>query len=282
MYVPKWFPGAGWKRDAIKWRKEKDALIQDMYNIGLENMRKDESTHIMVASLRKQALQLGLTEEEADDYVSQIAITMFAGGTDTTVSTLLMFFMAMVLYPDVKKKAQEEIDSVLGSTRLPKIEDKDQLGYVDRIVQETLRWAPVTPLAVPHACFQDDTYEGYHIPKGAIVIGNAWAISHDETVYMNPETFDPDRYLDPSTPPSPVFGWGRRRCPGVHLAHASLFITIASILMAFDIGTIKDESGKDVLPSGKMINAMVLIPEHFVLKITPRSASHEELLRHSF
>ncbi|CAE6452905.1 unnamed protein product [Rhizoctonia solani] len=110
---------------------------------------------------------------------------------------------------------------------------------------------------------------------------NAWAITHDETAYANPEAFDPDRYLDPSTPPSPVFGWGRRRCPGIHFAQGSLFITIASILMAFDIGVIKDDNGKDVLPSGKMINAMVLIPERFVFKLTPRSASHEELVRHS-
>ncbi|KAL5633648.1 hypothetical protein ACGC1H_003956 [Rhizoctonia solani] len=280
-YIPEWFPGARWKRDAIKWRMEKDALIQDMYKIGLENMRKDESTHIMVSSLRRHALQLGLTEQEADDYVAQIAITMFAGGADTTVSTLLMFLMAMVLYPEVKKKAQEEIDSVLGASRLPKIEDRDQLGYVDRIVQETLRWVPVTPMAVPHACFQDDTYEGYHIPKGAIVIGNAWAITRDETVYANPEAFNPDRYLDPATPPSPVFGWGRRRCPGVHFAQASLFIAIASILMTFNIETVKDENGKDRLPSGKMTNALVLIPEPFVFKLTPRSESHEELIRQS-
>ncbi|CAE6499134.1 unnamed protein product [Rhizoctonia solani] len=88
MYIPEWFPGAGWKRDAIKWRKEKDALIRDMYNIGLENMRKNGSAHIMVASLKRQALDLGLTEVEADDYVGQIAITMFAGGTDTVCTIL--------------------------------------------------------------------------------------------------------------------------------------------------------------------------------------------------
>ncbi|CAE6538376.1 unnamed protein product [Rhizoctonia solani] len=206
---------------------------------------------------------------------------MFAGGTDTTVCTLLMFFMAMILYPDIQRRAQEEIDTVLGSSRLPRVEDQAQLSYIDRIVQETLRWAPVTPTAVPHACFQDDTYKGYHIPKGAIVVGNAWAISRDETVYSNPETFDPDRYLNPSTPPSTVFGWGRRRCPGVHFAHASLFITIASILMTFNIENIKDENGRDLLPSGKMVNAMVLIPERFALKLTPRSSNHEELIRNS-
>ncbi|CAE6492252.1 unnamed protein product [Rhizoctonia solani] len=165
---------------------------------------------LMVTSLRADALKIGLTEDEADDYVAQIAITMFAGGTDTSVNTLIMFFMAMVLYPDVQKRAQAEIDSVLGHSRLPKVEDRAQLGYVDRVVQETLRWGPVTPLAVPHTCFKDDTYKGYRIPQGSVVTGNVWAMTRDETVYKDAEVFEPDRYLDPVTPASPVFGWGRR------------------------------------------------------------------------
>ncbi|QRW16686.1 cytochrome P450 family protein [Rhizoctonia solani] len=247
-HVPDWLPGAGWKRDS-----------------------NNEGAPVMVASLRADALEIGLTEDEADDYVSQIAITMFSGGTDTTVNTLIMFFMAMVLYPDVQKRAQAEIDSMLGHSRLPKVEDRPRLKYVDRVVQETLRWGPVTPI--------DDIYKSYRIPKGAIVMGNVWAMTCDKNVYKDPEVFEPDRYLDPATPFSPVFGWGRRRCPGIHLGQSSLFITIASILMTFDIGTIIDSDGKEVLPGGKMINAIVLTPERFEFELTPRSAKHEELIR---
>lgn len=57
-----------------------------------------------------------------------------------------MFFMAMLLFPNVQKKAQEEIDTVVGDSRLPTLEDQDQLQYVWRIVQEVLRWGPVTPI----------------------------------------------------------------------------------------------------------------------------------------
>ncbi|KAH7342129.1 cytochrome P450 [Rhizoctonia solani] len=280
-YVPEWFPGAGWKREVLKWRKEKDALLGDIYSIWLENMKKDEGTPIMVASLRANALKLGLTEEEADDYVQQIAFTMVAGGTDTTISTLLMFILAMVLYPEVQKKAQAELDSVIGNTRLPTFDDQDRLVYIDRLVQETLRWGPIAPLALPHTCYQDDIYKGYRIPKGAILFGNVWAMTRDETVYKHPEVFDPDRFLDAATPPSPLFGWGRRRCPGVHLGEASLFITIASILMTFNIGVAQDENGQDIIPSRNMIDSMILIPEPFVFKLTPRSAIHKELIRQS-
>ncbi|CUA71441.1 O-methylsterigmatocystin oxidoreductase [Rhizoctonia solani] len=278
-YVPEWFPGAGWKRDALKWRKEKESVMDELYKIGLENMKKDQAAHYVAGSLRAQAIDLGLTEAEADDYAKQISITILAGGADTTVGQLLMFLLAMVLHPEVQKKAQEELDFVIGSDRLPTLEDRTQLGYVERVVQETLRWAPVSPLAIPHTCFQDDTYKGYRIPKGAMVFGNVWAMTRDEMVYKNPEVFDPDRFLDEPTPPSPVFGWGRRRCPGTHFAGASLFITIASMLMSFNIGMAQDEHGKDVIPSGEMNNSTLLTPKNFIFKLTSRSSRHEELIQ---
>ncbi|CAE6348493.1 unnamed protein product [Rhizoctonia solani] len=275
-HIPKWFPGANWKRNVSNQREEKDSLIDELYNIALEKTKKDENTRLMVASLRGQALKLGLTEEEADDYVKQISITMFAGGTDTSVSTLMMFFMAILIYPEVQRKAQAELDSVIGADRLPSFQDRPRLGYIERIVQETLRWGPITPLALPHTCFQDDTYKGYRIPKGTIV-----AMTRDEKVYPNPEVFDPDRYLDLSTPLSPVFGWGRRRCPGTHFAEASLFIAIASILLTFNVEVAQDNDGKDVPPTGKLVNSLVLVPEKFMVKLTPRSTKHAELIRHS-
>ncbi|CUA67256.1 O-methylsterigmatocystin oxidoreductase [Rhizoctonia solani] len=277
-FIPEWFPGAGWKREASKWRREKEYVINETYNIGLNNMQKSESSHIMIASLQKQALKLGLADEEVDDYVKHILITLVGAGRETTVNTLLMFFLAMVLHPEVQKKAQEELDSVIGNTRLPNFEDRPQLVYIERVIQELLRWSPVIPLT-PHTCFQDDSYKGYHIPEGAILVGNIWAMTRDETVYKDPEAFDPDRFLEPSTPSAPTFGWGRRRCPGVHFAEASLFISIASILMAFDIGVAQDENGKDILPSGKVTNSLVLAPQPFMFRLSPRSTVHEELIR---
>ncbi|CAE6478773.1 unnamed protein product [Rhizoctonia solani] len=280
-YVPAWFPGAGWKREVLKWRKEKDSLIDELYNIGLENKKKNENSNIMVADLLRKALELGLTKEEAAEDAKQAAITLIGGSIETTVNTLMMFLLAMVLYPEEQRKAQEELDSVIGNERLPTFEDQANLGCIERIIQELLRWYPVAAFGIPHTCFEDDTYKGYHIPKGAIVVGNVWAMTRDETVYKNPEVFDPDRFLDPSLPPSPAFGWGRRRCPGNHIAQASLFISIASILMTFNIGPAQDKDGNDIRPNGKMVNSIVLTPEKFPLKLTPRSTKHEELIRES-
>jgi cytochrome P450 len=63
-----------------------------------------------------------------------------------TTSTLMVFILSMVLYPDVQKRAQAEIDSVIGTDRLPTFEDRASLPYVDAILRETLRWQPILPL----------------------------------------------------------------------------------------------------------------------------------------
>lgn len=84
--------------------------------------------------------------------------------------------MAMSLYPEVQRKAQEEIERVIGTDRLPTFDDRDNLPYVDAIVKEALRWHPVAPMGVPHMTTEDDIYEGYFIPKGALLLPNIWCV----------------------------------------------------------------------------------------------------------
>lgn len=65
-----------------------------------------------------------------------------------TVAAIYSFFLVMSLYPDVQKKAQDEIDSVIGNDRLPRFEDRDNLPYVDALVKEVFRFHPVAPLGM--------------------------------------------------------------------------------------------------------------------------------------
>ncbi|CAE6486149.1 unnamed protein product [Rhizoctonia solani] len=210
IYVPEWFPGAGWKRTAREWREQQEATVRDAFNWAKTRIESGTHEACILASLLAEGEKLGLSGRELDDYVSKIAITLFVGGADTTANTFLAFVMAMMLYPEAQRKAQEEIDNVIGTSRLPELEDQSQLPFTNRLIQEVLRWCPVVPIGVPHATTSEDLYQGFRIPKGAMVIGNIWAMSCDEKVYNNPEKFDPDRFLDPSVPPCPVFGFGRR------------------------------------------------------------------------
>lgn len=82
----------------------------------------------------------------------------------------------MTVYPEVQRKAQEEIDRVIGSERLPGFEDRENLPYIDAIVKEILRWNPVGPMGLPHMTTEDDIYEGYLIPKGAVILANIWSV----------------------------------------------------------------------------------------------------------
>lgn len=80
----------------------------------------------------------------------------------------------MTLYPEVQRKAQEEIDRILGGARLPTVVDRASLPYVDAVVKETLRWHPVAPMGIPHMSVKDDMYEGHLIPEGSLVLANIW------------------------------------------------------------------------------------------------------------
>ena len=78
--------------------------------------------------------------------------------------------LAMALFPDVQKKAQDELDRVVDPNRLPEFDDLDNMPYIRATVMEAMRWMPVTPFGVPHAVTQDDMYKAFHIPRGCVVI----------------------------------------------------------------------------------------------------------------
>jgi len=132
----------------------------------------------LVLRMRKSSSSLPLLycmEVGRSDYRPMTAINnLLIAGSDTTAATNASFVLAMTMHPETQKKAQEELDRVIGPDRLPTWEDRDQLPYIDAILKETLRWNTATPLGVPHAVIQDDVYESMLIPGGATVIPNIW------------------------------------------------------------------------------------------------------------
>ena len=80
----------------------------------------------------------------------------------------------MTLYPEIQKRAQDEIDRVVGRDRLPTFEDRAELPFLECIMRELYRWNPAAPMAVTHRLMKDDEYEGHFIPGGTTVIPNIW------------------------------------------------------------------------------------------------------------
>ncbi|CEL55993.1 O-methylsterigmatocystin oxidoreductase OS=Aspergillus flavus GN=ordA PE=3 SV=2 [Rhizoctonia solani AG-1 IB] len=270
-YVPVWLPGAGWKRVAQRWRKQKEDTMTALFNKTKEDVASGDYYPSIIASLLADPTTVGLLGKKTEEYLSNIGITLFVGGAETTSNVVLVFLIAMMLYPETQRRAQTEIDELIGTTRLPVMEDRQQLPYTSCLIQEVLRWCPIVPLGIPHATNQEDLYQGFRIPKGAMIIANIWAMSRDEKTYTNPEVFDPDRFLDPSVPPLPAFGFGRRECPGNHFAESSLFIIVTSLLATFNIITPKDASGNEVTPILTARNSIIYHPNEFELKLELRS-----------
>ncbi|KAG2134906.1 cytochrome P450 [Suillus bovinus] len=185
---------------------------------------------------------------------------------------------------DVQKRAQAEIDSVVGRERLPTFEDKASLPYIEAIVRETLRWEPVVPLGVPHAASSDDVYNGYFIPKGTIITYNTWGITRDEKRYSDASRFIPERFINndggltDDDPAQYIFGLGRRRCPGRYTADSSTWSAIVTMLATLDISSAKDDQGKAISFAPTFIAGVIRCPEIFPCSISKRSHIHTDIV----
>lgn len=220
---------------------------------------------------------------DEEDLARTSTATFYGAGGDTTVSALESLFLILTLYPDVQRKAQAEMDRVIGLDRLPNFNDRAQLPYLDALLKEVHRWNPVLPIGLPHSATKEDTYGGYHIPAGATVIANSWAVLHDPSLYPDPFDVKPERYLksEEGINPDPrafAFGYGRRVCPGQPLAEDSLYIVAAAVLATMSINKAVGPDGllaeSVVRYSGDIINH----PGPFQCSISARSVNAECLI----
>nr|VWO94991.1 N/A [Ganoderma boninense] len=278
-YVPEWFPGAGWKRSVSQQRETFLAMVE------LPNkwVREQIAAGAALPSFSSTLLD-GNIDPEREHLIKMTATALYGGGADTTVSSIMSFFLAMACFPEAQRKAQAEIDAVLGSERLPSVADKDRLPYVRALVLEVLRWLPVAPLAFPHKLIEDDVHAGYFMPKGSLVIVNVWKIFHDPALYADPMAFNPERFLASSgraverDPRDFAFGFGRRKCPGIFFAEASIFATVAQTLAVYSISKAADSNGNVVEPRVGTSGTNLSHPLPFQCKLTVRSYKAQALL----
>lgn len=147
--------------------------------------------------------------------------------------------MSLLLnHPQVLKKAQNEIDRVVGNDRLVDESDVVNLSYLQCIINETLRLCPPGPLLIPHESSEDCVIGGYNIPRGTMLLVNQWAIHHDPKLWTDPETFKPERFegLEGTRDGFKLmpFGSGRRSCPGEGLAVRVMGSTLGLLIQCFD------------------------------------------------
>ncbi|KAI0712884.1 cytochrome P450 monooxygenase [Fomitopsis betulina] len=283
-YLPAWMPGAGFKRLA----RNVQGSIRDMEYTPLRHVRQAMASGAVQPSVARSILEEtmkdGKLSVEDEREIASALGALYAAGTDTTATAIHCFVLAMVLYPDVQRKAQAELDRVVGDSRLPDFGDRDALPYLEAVVMEVYRWCAPVPLGVPHQLLEEDEYMGYRIPRGCTVFSNIWAMTHNEEHYPDPERFDPDRFLgnlgdsDLDDPRRYVFGFGRRICPGRILADASIWLAVANILATLNIHKARTLTGAEITPEVKFASGSVSHPMPFTCDIRPRSRKSTELI----
>ncbi|KAK9780198.1 putative Cytochrome P450 [Seiridium cardinale] len=285
-YIPDGFPGSAFKRIARKWKKINHTVLNLPYKFVLQQMATGNYQPSYVSRLLEECGQVENGPELSDDgdaAIKRTAAAMYLGGAETTVTALTVFILAMAKFPEVQRKAQEEIDLRIGSDRLPGLADRANLPYVDALVNEVFRWSPVSPMGIPHVLSEETTYGGYLIPKGAILMPMIWWFLHDPDVYAQPDWFQPERYFAPRNEPDPkvtLFGYGRRVCPGRFFADTNVFIFVAHMLTVFNIGKAVDEEGFDIEPLLDLHPGLHSHLGEFPYKIEMRSSNHADLVRH--
>jgi cytochrome P450 len=178
--------------------------------------------------------------------------------SETTSTALSWWALAMVAHPEYQRRAQAELDTVVGRSRVPTFSDISSLQYIQAMVKEVLRWRPPLPFSIPHSTTEDDWYDGMFIPKGTTCVPNLWPCHHDPTAYGDDAaSFNPGRFLDSfgKVTPGPAetrgeghgsYGFGKRSCIGNHVANDAFFIFMATLLWAMNLERVCDNEGKEI------------------------------------
>ncbi|KAF9265165.1 cytochrome P450 [Marasmius fiardii PR-910] len=220
----------------------------------------------------------GEDDDGEPDYREQYwaLATFYLAGSDTQSIASQSLVLALALNPDIMKKAQDEVDRVVGPDRVPTFADEPNLPYIRALAREVLRWRPTGPTgAIPHASVEDDEYKGYFIPRGAM--------QQDPKVFPEPEKFNPERYIENPNLPLYAFSFGRRGCPARRVSEQTLLLEFATVAWALNISKAKDPQTGEEIP----LNADretgyspvgLLRPLPFQVSITPRSEERTRLL----
>lgn len=183
---------------------------------------------------------------------------MLVASTDTTAATTVWAMTALLKNPRVLKKVQEEIRTLGGKKEFLEEDDIEKFPYFNAVKKEVMRLYPAAPLLVARETNEACRIGGYEIPARTIGYVNAWAIHRDPESWKDPEEFLPERFLDSSVDfygqdfELIPFGAGRRICPGIPMAVASVNLILANLLNSFDwelpAGVTKEDIDTEKLP----------------------------------
>nr|CAH7744053.1 unnamed protein product [Callosobruchus chinensis] len=206
-----------------------------------------------------------------DDQLMSLCLDLFMAGSETTSNSLGFSMLLMVLYPEVQRRVQDELDREVGRNRLPSLNDKPRLKYTEAVLMEIQRRTNIAPLGIAHRAVRDTNLGGYNVPEGTIVLTNLYSIHMNEKIWKEPLEFRPERFLDDKNDVVVdekhfmPFGIGKRRCLGETLGKANIFLFFTAVLHNFTIDRVDDDN-----LSLEGFDGVTIAPKPFRVKLTPR------------
>ncbi|NWX02474.1 CP1A4 protein, partial [Caloenas nicobarica] len=178
----------------------------------------------------------------SNERIIGIVSDLFGAGFDTVATALSWSLMYVALYPNIQKKIQDELDQTIGWERRPRLSDRGSLPYAEAFILEMFRHSSFLPFTIPHSTTKATALNGYYIPKGTCVFINQWQVNHDEKLWKDPSTFNPERFLNATgteinrTESDKVltFGLGKRRCIGESIGRWEVFLFLTILLQQLE------------------------------------------------
>ncbi|KAJ4839298.1 hypothetical protein Tsubulata_021895 [Turnera subulata] len=273
--ILQWFDFLGLKKKMLKLQETSDAFMQGL--IEEHRKRKEEGrTKTMIDTM------LSLQESEpgsySDEIIKGLILTMLLAGTDTAAVTIEWAMSLLLNHPKVLEKAKAEIENCIGPYQLVDESDLHKLPYLQNITDETLRLYPPAPLLVPYESSDNCVIGPYCVPRGTMLLVNAWAIHRDPKLWEDPTSFRPERFEGSDVGGAyklMPFGLGRRACPGSGLASRVVGLTLASLIQCFEW----ERTGKEEVDMNEGVG--ITMPKAIPLKAiaaSPKSFNKNDIL----
>ncbi|BBN16637.1 protein MpCYP829F2 [Marchantia polymorpha subsp. ruderalis] len=270
----------------VEARMRKLAHTADQfYSSILASHRNKDGSYIYKETLDQDfvdvllACQRENNSDISDEMIKAAIQDVIIASSSTSSATMLWTLAELMRHPDMLRRVQKELDTVVGKNRLAEESDLVNLEYLRAVIKETFRLHPVLPLLLPHQSDVDVQIGGYDIPAKTRVMVNTYAIGRDPQVWEDPLEFNPDRFLN-----SPIdvkgqnfellpFGAGRRMCVGYNLGLMTVENGLAQLLHTCDLNLPEGMSPKDV-SMVEVSGASVTRSEVLQLRVTPRLPAH--------
>ncbi|KAJ6664133.1 hypothetical protein lerEdw1_008348, partial [Lerista edwardsae] len=218
-----------------------------------DNIR--DITDSLIEHTQNENLDVNANTKELDQKITRIVGDLFGAGFDTVTTALSWSLIYLVIYPEIQKKVQEEIDQAVGRERKPRLSDRSMLPYTEAFILETFRHSSFMPFTIPHCTTRDTALNGFYIPKNLCVFVNQWQVNHDEKLWKDPSTFNPERFLTASgtginraeSEKVLTFGLGKRRCIGESIGKGEVFLFLTTLVQKLEFSVCNRDT-VDIVP----------------------------------